>query len=409
MEKIEKNQIVKRDYGIYFEIITVCLCVLAALVVIWSFNGEWPWKAQPYNSYILQAQSWLSGRLDLDNRAYLELAIYNNKYYVSFPPFPSYLMLPFVAMGWNSCDSMIALAASMAGAVYAYLILKHFDIDKNRALLFSLFVTIGSNWLMTATNAYVWFIAQNMAFALTLMAVYYALKGKAGLSLSFWACAVGCRPFQILYIPVLLYLIYKSYKTNGERSIPDMIKKHWKCCIAPFLIAVSYMILNFARFGSIAEFGHNYLPEFMRVKEGQFHIHYLAENLKNLIRLPALKEGGAWDYPAANGMCLFMVSPIFAVYLVYFVKSFIKRENTDKPLLIIALALLVTELLVIAAHKTMGGAHFGNRYTTDALPFAFVSLAMLLPKEKGKSENIILPLFIFGLSLNMIGVATYYM
>ena len=168
----------------FLRILMLCLCVTAVFVVIWSFTGQWPWKGNPYNSYVLQAQSWLDGRLDVDNRAYLELAIFNNKYYVSFPPFPSYVMLPFVALGWNVCDGTIAFFASIIGVVYSYLIARQFDINKYSAMFFSLFITIASNWVMTATNAYVWFIAQNMSFALSMMAIYYALKGKPGLSLN---------------------------------------------------------------------------------------------------------------------------------------------------------------------------------------------------------------------------------
>ena len=171
-----------------FNIILLCLCVTAVLFVIWTFTGQWPWKGQPYNSYILQVQSWLEGRLDLgQNYPHLELAIFDGKYFVSFPPFPSYVMLPFVLIGWDACDSMIAFAASLAGAVYAYKILRHFNIESNKSIFFTLFLTVGSNWLMTSQNAWVWFIAQNMAFTLSLMAIYYALKNKAGLSLSFWS------------------------------------------------------------------------------------------------------------------------------------------------------------------------------------------------------------------------------
>ena len=237
----------------YINILVLCLCVTAVFFVAWTFTGQWPWKSQPYNSYILQAQSWLEGRLDLGrDYPYLELAIFNNKYYVSFPPFPSYVMLPFVLIGWNSCDSMIAFAVSLLGAVYAFKILNHFDIESKTAIFFALLLTVGSNWLMTAQNAWVWFIAQNMAFSLSLMAIYYALKNKIGLSLAFWACAVGCRPFQILYLPALLYLIYNAHKAvNPEDKIIDIIKKRYLALVPMAVIALSYMILNFARFGNI--------------------------------------------------------------------------------------------------------------------------------------------------------------
>ena len=81
-----------------------------------------------------------------------------------------------------------------------------------------------------------------MAFTLSLMAIYYALKNKIGLSLAFWACAVGCRPFQILYLPALLYLIYNAHKAvNPEDKIIDIIKKRYLALVPMAVIALSYM------------------------------------------------------------------------------------------------------------------------------------------------------------------------
>lgn len=52
-----------------------------------------------WDSYSLQAMSWLSGRLDMGkNYEWLELAVYNGKYYLSFPPLPSVVMLPLVLL-----------------------------------------------------------------------------------------------------------------------------------------------------------------------------------------------------------------------------------------------------------------------------------------------------------------------
>ena len=69
------------------------ICPLAFLIVLWvaaSFTGHWATEENPYRSYALQACAWLDGRLDLGkDYPWLELAIYEGKYYVSFPPFPS--------------------------------------------------------------------------------------------------------------------------------------------------------------------------------------------------------------------------------------------------------------------------------------------------------------------------------
>ena len=394
----------------YINILVLCLCVTAVFFVIWTFTGQWPWKSQPYNSYKLQAQSWLEGRLDLGrDYPYLELAIFNNKYYVSFPPFPSYVMLPFVLIGWNSCDSMIAFAVSLLGAVYAFKILKHFDIESKTAIFFTLLLTVGSNWLMTAQNAWVWFIAQNMAFTLSLMAIYYALKNKIGLSLAFWACAVGCRPFQILYLPALLYLIYNAHKAvNPEDKIIDIIKKRYLALVPMAVIALSYMILNSARFGNITEFGHNYLPEFTNSELGQFNLSYIKENIGSVFRLPSVNSSGIWEYPQFNGMCIFLISPIVISYIVYTVKAFALKQETDKKLIFIIIVIVILEILCITSHKTMGGSHFGNRYMNDILPAILLGTALLKPSSENKYFNFNYILFLIGITLNIVGTVGYF-
>ena len=239
------------------------------------------------------------------------------------------------------------------------------------------------------------------------MARYYALKNKIGLSLAFWACAVGCRPFQILYLPALLYLIYNAHKAvNPEDKIIDIIKKRYLTLVPMAVIALSYMILNFARFGHITEFGHNYLPEFTRSELGQFNIGYMAENLKNMFSVPET-QNGIWQYPYANGMCIFLVSPIFISYLVYIARSIIKHEKFDMKFMILVLTIAIIELLSITVHKTMGGAHFGNRYTNDVLPIIFIGTVMLLPKDNDW-ESFNYPLFFIGLAINLVGSIMFF-
>lgn len=393
----------------YSYLILLCLCICAVMFIIHTFTGQWFWKSQPYNSYILQAQSWLEGRLDLGrDYSWLEIAVFNDKYYISFPPFPSYVMLPFVLFGWDSCDGFIAFVTSLAGAVYAYKIVTHFGIKEKHAFFFSLFLTIGSNWLLTAQNAWVWFIAQNMSFTLCLMAIYYALKNKAGLSLAFWACAVGCRPFQALYIPILLYLIYRAHKEqHHDDKVMNIVKKRYRAIIPMAIIAISYMVLNYARFGNIIEFGHNYLPEHTESEFGQFHYSYLLHNIASLIRLPEVKDG-IWQYPAFNGMSWFMVSPIVTSYVIYLVYAVITKKNIDKFISAALPVLIFVHLVALCAHVQMGGSHFGNRYPSDALPFAFLALTIILKHCDDKYFKFNYPLFFIGFALNLIGTVNYF-
>lgn len=382
--------------------------VLVIMVALWMFTGQWFFKSQPYNSYVLQAQSWLDGRLHLGkDYPYLELAIYDGNYYVSFPPFPSYLMLPFVALGWDSCDGTIALVSALLGVACAVKIMHTCGSHGFGAVVAALLLTVGSNWLYFSQNAWVWFIAQNLSFTLCLMAIYYAMNAKARRSLAFWGCAVGCRPFSVIYIFVLLYLLYDSYHEQyPDKKLAYFIRKNWICAVPVAVIAVSYMVLNYARFGNIAEFGHNYLPEFTREATGQFNILYMRQNLSKLFRIPEVKNG-IWQFPLAEGFNIFISSPIFFVFVIVFAYGLINGEKKYKTLYIMTFVLIVLHLLFLTLHRTMGGSHFGNRYPCDALPFAFMVIALAIPKNKNILKLCTVPLM-FGLVLNALGAICSY-
>ena len=225
-----------KGFDYYF--LAIPLCIAIFLWIIGAFTGMWPGDSNSYNSFALQADSWLNGRLDLGmDYEWLELAIFDGKYFVSFPPFPSYILLPFaVFCGANTPDNIINPIATVIGAIYAYkLCLKVLGNEKNSlAFLFTMILYLGSNTMFFIANGWVWFMAQNFSFTLTIMAVYYAYKACPGWSLFFWACAVGCRPFQILYFPVLLILMISTWKKNEhdfKKCItilkPSQKKKTW--------------------------------------------------------------------------------------------------------------------------------------------------------------------------------------
>ena len=225
----------------------------------------------------------------------------------------------------------------------------------------------------------------------------------------FWGSLQGCRPFQILYLPALLYLIYNAHKAvNPEDKIIDIIKKRYLALVPMAVIALSYMILNSARFGNITEFGHNYLPEFTNSELGQFNLSYIKENIGSVFRLPSVNSSGIWEYPQFNGMCIFLISPIVISYIVYTVKAFALKQETDKKLIFIIIVIVILEILCITSHKTMGGSHFGNRYMNDILPAILLGTALLKPSSENKYFNFNYILFLIGITLNIVGTVGYF-
>ena len=384
-------------------LLMTALITIFILIILQTFSWQWFFLPQHYNSYILQAQAWLEGRLDLDiNYEHLELAIFEGKYFVSFPPMPSILCLPFVALGWTSCDGAIAFISAVLGAVFAYRLASEYTEDKT-AVILALLVTVGSNWLFTSVNAWVWFFAQNLAFTFTVASLFYAKKGKAGISFALWACAVGCRPFQIIYIAVILYLLYQAYKPD---TVGSMIKKHIAAVIPACCIAAVYMILNYARFGSIIEFGHNYLPEFMRVETGQFDIEYIKDNFVKLFRLPKFIDGRI-IFHNLNGFCMFIASPVLISFFAYWFIGIIKGNKSERIMLAASMLLFWVHLIMITAHRTMGGNHYGNRYVNDTLPAVFAVMCYIIGKYPRKAWLNAIPLII-GFTLNCYWILKFY-
>ena len=107
-------------------LILMCALMWGILHLITGISATGP---SAYNSYTLQALSWLQGRLDVDNRAYLELAIYEGRYYVSFPPLPSVLLLPF-AFFLSACtpDNLLVKLEALAAVLMIYKALRHAGI-----------------------------------------------------------------------------------------------------------------------------------------------------------------------------------------------------------------------------------------------------------------------------------------
>lgn len=389
--------------------LVIALSMLAVYWVVWSFTGMWPWTKNFYNSYTLQSCRWLSGHLDLgQNYSHLEIAVFEGKFFVSFPPFPSYVMLPFALLfGENTPDGWIALGVSLLGAWYVFKLFKHYEKSDSSAIFWTLFVTVCSNMIFISVNGWVWFFAQNLCFLLSVMAIYYAVLGKGGRSLAFWAMSVGCRPFNALYAPVLLLILYQKLKKTEDLSFGKQILKYWKWAIAPIVIAVSYMLLNYFRFGNILEFGHNYLPEFTNAPKGQFHWDYIKENFPLLWKLPPMDETGRLQFPKFNGMAIWLATPFFLSYGIYTVASILQNRKGNGLIRLLIPITVMVHFLCLAAHKTMGGFQWGNRYPLDALPY--VLLGLILASEKDDIlEKYQIPLAILGLALNVAGTIVVY-
>ncbi len=377
----------------------IAAVVLIVHGIVWLFSGNSPLAPNYYNSYVLQAEAWKDGSLDLGRGfAHLELAEYDYRFFVSFPQFPAMVYFLFVLPGLPVPEGFIALGFAIAGALLCYSTGKSAGLSTKFAFILSIAMTCGSNILFVSVTPWVWFIAQNMCFTLTVASLFFALRKKPFLCFLFWAFAVGCRPFQLLYFPLLCMVLCKDCK-----GYSSLVKKPYVFSGA-IVMGILYMWLNYARFGNIFEFGHSYLPEFTEAAHGQFHISYLKSNLYSLIRVPTTGSGGELVMPRFDGMNLFIASPVFA-YAIY---CYCSRFKTNRRIKTVALVTIIAELFVIALHKTMGGWQFGNRYTNDCLPLALIIIALSDIRKENYPTGLSL-LTVYGVLMNVAGTIICYM
>lgn len=96
-----------------------------AILLFHSLAGGTLLAQNPYDSYLLQAQNWLEGSMAIQNGEqypWLELAIFNEEYYLSFPPVPSVLALPWALWGGVVPSNLIAALYGLAVAAGVYLL-----------------------------------------------------------------------------------------------------------------------------------------------------------------------------------------------------------------------------------------------------------------------------------------------
>ena len=376
--------------------------VLGVYIILYLYCGE-IFTHSPYNSYTKQCIAWLNGRLDLgQNYSWLELAIYNGKYYVSFPPFPSYVLLPFAYfLGENTPESLINLLVALIGVAYSSLTVLEYKWNEWYAVLLPIFLYVGGAVLPLPLSIGVWFVAQNMSFTLTLMSIYYAKKGRKGLSLFLLCCASGCRPFQVVYMPLIIY-IYTHHSQSTVIRLKTYLLKKMVVFTPTVLLAASYLLLNYLRFGNPMEFGHNYLPEFTNSENGQFHPSYMLQNLYNLIRLPDFSPETKMSIPQFNGMNIIICFPILVWWLYVVVTS---KSPTVIDLSVLCCVIL--HILMLVSHKTMGGYHYGNRYIADTMPAVFTAICSSKINLKYRDFLFLQLLLLLGLAFNGIGYSQF--
>ncbi len=345
----------------------------------------------PYNSYTLQAMAWRSGQTHLDmDYPHLELAIYQGRYFVSFPPVPGIpvFLLSFI-FGFGVPDGMLVkLYALIALMVIFRLLLRH-GFAPLTAAFWSFSLCFSSSMLPLVFSGAVWYQGQVMAFMLTVCAVDFLDRDRPGPGLALYALSVGCRPFNALYGPVLiiLYVMRRREKSIDDR---ETFSKLLPGLLIGLIIALLYGWYNWIRFDDPLEFGHSYLPEFSFQGGTQFSLEHFGKNVHAFFFALPFEQTADGLRMRRFGFSLFIANPVLLILLVRGATDLVKRRLGKERGLI--LMTLIIHLFLLLLHRTFGGFQYGARYAVDLIPYSLFCLSRREGKKLNAAEAVVLVL-----------------
>jgi hypothetical protein len=286
--------------------------------------------------FVYLAESLLHGKLALlgnrppgDN----DWAYYRGHWYVSFPPFPSLVIAPLVAV-WGTAvwDRLFwALLAGVAPALLFMLLRRLRELGQSERtvredLVLTTLFAFGSPFYYTAVQGTVWFAAHVVASVLLGMFLLAALDARrpllAGCAL---AAAFMTRPPMLLlglfFVAQALYAARKP-GTAAPQRLTELFSgldvRRASATLAWFaapLLATGAlaMWMNEARFDDPLEFGHSMLQIRWRARIetwGLFNYHYLGRNLAVMLAaLPWFSIKAPYLKISRHGLALWVTTP----------------------------------------------------------------------------------------------------
>jgi hypothetical protein len=379
----------------------LALYVCVTLVLLGCARSSVLREHTPYNHFALLAEAWLHGRLDLggappEYAGRNDFALFEGKWFVVFPAFPSVLLLPWVAMAGGAdalADGRVfVLLAGLAPAVLFLVLDKLSRRGESKRtepenLALSALFCFGSVYFFTSVQGTVWFAAHVVGAVMLSLYVLFALGAErpllAGLCLGL---AFSTRAPLLFAAPLFAQQLLAVTRLAVPRG-PGMLQRYdvgrllrGLLLFALPLAAVLALTLwhNAARFGDPFEVGYRYLSIAWAkriAKWGLFDYHYLAKNLGVVLSgLPWFPPQGGPLQINGHGLALWVTTPMYLWLLGG------RRWSA------LARAMLFATLLVAVPtlfYQNTGWVQFGYRFSNDYAPLLFVLLALVGPQLRG--------------------------
>jgi hypothetical protein len=399
-----------------------------------------------FNHYALLADAWLHGRQYLphgppaytQNNDFVE---YHGKTYISFPPFPAVLMLPFVKLSGSPEEfrdgQFVIWLAGLAPAVLFLVLEKLRRTGRSprselQNLALSLIFAFGTVYFFTAVEGTVWFAAMVVAAALEVLYVLFALDAERPLLAgAVMGCAYLTRPPMLLSAVLFGFEALRVSAQNAPSPTPAdaswaarlraayarmdarALVRRYLLFAAPVLAAFAVVAFtNWSRYGRATPFyfDHELLSVAwhgrMQRWGGMLGYHFLAKNmgiaLTSLPWLPPKGEELQFGAPFKineHGLALWFTTPLYLWIL--WPKRF---ETEDRKWLyaVVAISAALPAAMVLFYQNT-GWRQFGYRFSNDYSALLFVLLAI----GARPMRRLFAAAAAWSVAVNLFGAATF--
>jgi hypothetical protein len=377
-----------------------CAILVICALVFTATLGERALEPSPNNHFVHLAQSFLHGQLAvLGDRppGNNDWALYEGRWYVSFPAFPAVVILPAVAIwGEATLDRLFwAILAGLAPALLFVLLRRlseqgHSSRSLRDNLLLTALFAFGTVYFFVAVQGAVWFAAHVVASSLLVLFLLCALD--AGRPLLAGLCIGLCFLTRTTTVLAALVFVIEALRVYRRADVALPAEAHPLRVAAAFVKGADYarvvrasalfalplvaaiavqLWMNAARFDDPLTFGH----EFLQIKWkgrierwGLFDYHYLGKNLGVAVAsLPWLLPEAPYVKVSLHGLALWVTTPNL-LWLLW-------PRRVDARLVGLMLGAGVVALLNLC-YQNSGWIQFGYRFALDYMPILMVLLAL---------------------------------
>jgi hypothetical protein len=386
------------------------LAIVAGVFLIYWFSNPAPMAHFDYT--YRSAEALLHGRLGVSEApSWLnELVPTGGLYYSVFPLGSVLSMMPFALLKTAHVIEvfparLVAASLAAASALFFYLLSGKQNISTSRRVLLALFPVLATWAWCNLAYAGAWQLALGFALMGQAGALYFTLIDRRPLLAGFFfAIAFGNRTEVLLVAPLFVFLWCRKDSSDARTSLRARLFAHrhelvWFVSI-PIVLGLATLAYNYARFGSISDFGYMRIPQVANeeyFRHGLFSVYSIPRNAKAM-----LFEG--WNtverplylIPHGFGGSIFISCPLLLLLFRF------PRNRRNYSLVVVSWIAIVVLTLTLWLHANPGGWQFSYRYGMILLPWMFLILL-----HNGMKKTSMFEAALFFLSVAINAYATY--